>query len=307
MVVEYFERSTARDSLEQVSRPRGNPWVHISGRSLDIDGLAREFSLQPSILSDVCDIRELPRAEFADGTEYVFVRLPTGAADKAKTAPLLIALSKQQLVTASLYTKFSPINVDVFLTTDTRQPSSVLPAIIAYIANEYEQRLYDLVEKIASARRRLNSFNVQNSDFVEFVAIEDSLNEYRSNLEGLVSVLEQLRLNRRQLFTNYDLDALTDITQHLRQLLVAIDSSGKTIDSIQNAYSTIANNTLNQRMKVLTTITVLLAIPNVFYGMYGMNVALPFQDQPWAYMAVVGLTVLLILLVYALAKRLRLF
>ena len=307
MVVEYFERSTARDTLERVDRPRTKSWVHISGRSLNIEGLAREFSLQPNILSDVSDIRELPRAEFADGVEYIFVRLPIGAADNAKTAPLLSALSKQQLITASQYTKFSPLDVDVFMTTDTRQPSSVLPAIIAYISNEYEQRLYTLAEKITSARQRLKSYNVQNADFIEFVAIEDSLNEYRSNLEGLISVLEQLRLNRRQLFSQNDLEGLADITQHSRQLLVAIDSNRKTIDSIQNAYSTIANNTLNQRMKVLTTITILLAIPNVFYGMYGMNVALPFQHQPWAYSAVVGLTLLLILLVYILAKRLRLF
>jgi magnesium transporter len=60
-------------------------------------------------------------------------------------------------------------------------------------------------------------------------------------------------------------------------------------------------------MKALTAITILLAIPNVFYGMYGMNITLPFQGEPWAYPVITSFTVLLILLVMFVAKRLRLF
>ena len=193
------------------------------------------------------------------------------------------------------------------MTTDTRQPSAVVSAVIASIITEYEQRLHALSTKITSARKRLTHFDVQNEDFVEFVAIEDSLNEYRSGLEGLVTVVEQLEANRRQLFNLRDIEAFGDIILHARQLLVAISSSAQTIDSIQNAYSTIANNTLNQRMKVLTTITILLAVPNVFYGMYGMNIGLPFQGEWWAYAAIMGITLLLILLTLLLAKRFRLF
>ena len=147
---------------------------------------------------------------------------------------------------------------------------------------------------------------VRNQDFVEFVAIEDGLNDYRSSLEGMLSVLEQLQLNRRQLFTTDDLDALSDIAWHVKQLLVAINASTHTINSIQNAYSTIANNVLNQRMKVLTVLTILLAIPNVFYGMYGMNIALPMQQHPWAFPVVVGVTLLLVGLAYLVVRRVRL-
>ena len=60
-------------------------------------------------------------------------------------------------------------------------------------------------------------------------------------------------------------------------------------------------------MKALTVVTILLAIPNVFYGMYGMNIALPLQDEAWAYPAITGFTLLLILLVFVLARRYRLF
>ena len=303
MVVEYFERSAAGERLEKVSRPHSHAWVHISGKLLDVVDLSDKLLLNANILRDVCDVRELSRAEFSNGVEYIFLRLPVGAADAAKTAPILIAVSRDRLVTASPHTSFSPLDTDAFMTTDTRQPSAVVSAVIT----EYEQRLHALSTKITSARKRLTHFDVQNEDFVEFVAIEDSLNEYRSGLEGLVTVVGQLEANRRQLFNLRDIEAFGDIILHARQLLVAIGSSAQTIDSIQNAYSTIANNTLNQRMKVLTTITILLAVPNVFYGMYGMNIGLPFQGEQWAYIAIMGVTLLLILLTLLLAKRFRLF
>ena len=307
MKVEYFERRSSGERLEQVSRPRAGAWVHIYGMSLDAREVAQEFSLDANIVRDIADARELPRAEFKDGTEYIFIRLPVGAADAAETAPLLVALAAMRFMTISVHADFSPLSTDVFLTTSTDRPSSLLPAVIASGLVEYERRIRELADKITTARKRLSRYEVENADFVEFVAIEDSLNEYRSSLEGIANVVMQLQENRRKLFRVRDLEQLGDISQHIRQLLVAIHSNTQTITSIQNAYSTIANNVLNQRMKLLTTITILLAIPNVFYGMYGMNLALPFQHEPWAYFGIIGMSMLLILLVYLLAKRFRLF
>ena len=60
-------------------------------------------------------------------------------------------------------------------------------------------------------------------------------------------------------------------------------------------------------MKTLTVFTVLITLPNVFYGMYGMNIALPFANAPWAYAAIVGFTFVLILAVFMIAKKLRIF
>ena len=56
-------------------------------------------------------------------------------------------------------------------------------------------------------------------------------------------------------------------------------------------------------MKTLTVLTLLVALPNVFYGMYGMNVALPFAEEPWAYGFVVLFTILVVIAVFVLAKK----
>ena len=298
MMVGYFERRSLTEKLTQAQRMHKNGWINLTG-SLDTTRVSKALSLSANIVRDVLDIHELPRAEFSDSVEYIFTRIPFGQTDSGKTAPFLIAISGGHYITISPHVKFSPLEVSDYLFSTTERPAGVFAANLAYIISQYEQRVHLLTEQISDARRRLSRHEV--------VAIEDTLNEYRSSLEGMSRVITQLMENRRHLFKTRDLEALEDVDLHIRQVLVAISSSAHTISSIQNAYSTVANNTLNQRMKALTAITILLAIPNVFYGMYGMNIALPFQGEPWAYPVITSFTVLLILLVMFVAKRLRLF
>lgn len=307
-MVEYYQRRSLHEPLEQLQRPYGTSglWVHVPDRRVDLRELAEHYSLDANVLRDVLDFHELPRSEVKDGVSYTFLRLPSKANSRA-TVPLLAVVTDHHFFTISPHAAFSPKDIDVFITTRANKPPALLTAVVAGVVAEYERRINAIEEKISKSRTRLRQREVKNADFIEFVTVNDRLNEYRSSLQGILGVTEQLHLNRRGMFRPRDVEAIEDIAQHIQQLLASTFASIRTIDSIQSAYSTIANNLLNQRMKLLTAITILLAIPNVFYGMYGMNVELPIQHEAWAYPAIVGFTVLLILLVLILAKRFRLF
>lgn len=283
-------------------------WVHVPDKKVDIAELAVQYALDANVVRDVYDRHELPRLEFKQGVQYIFLRTPAGVhAQSDVTVPLLVAIKQGHFFTISPFVEMSPTHVSQFLPSNTDRPAALAVATLAAVTAEYQNRVNALEEKIASARKRLRSHEVKNADFVEFVTIGERLSEYASSLEGLTRISQHLFANRRQLFSPRDLEAIEDIALHAKQVLAAISASSATIASIQGAYSTIANNILNQRMKALTVITILLAIPNVFYGMYGMNIALPFQGEAWAYPAIIGGTVLLIALVYVVARRFRLF
>lgn len=303
----YFARRSKNEPLEKIAKPRGETWVHIFGRDLSTGEIAEQFSLNPDIIRDVMDYHELPRLEIDNGVNYLFIRVPIYSPENGKTVPLLIVMASNLFLTISVDSHFDPLKVDPFLTHRTNNLSIFLPSVVAYTVYEFETRIQQLAEKIASARKRLARREVKNADFVEFVEIEDSLNGYRGSLEGLLSVINQLDASPNGNLTSYSRDYINDIKLHIGQLLVSINSNISTMKSIHSAYSTIANNVLNQRMKTLTTITILLAIPNVFYGMYGMNIALPIQHESWAFIAIIGLTAMLIFLTYLIAKRKHLF
>lgn len=308
--MEYYQRRSARESFEPVTRPYVEQmvWVHVPDKKVDITQLAQTYGLDANIVRDVYDRHELPRSEYKNAVQYTFIRTPASAGARTDaTVPLLVIIKQGHFFTISPSAPLAPSRIVQFLASNTDRPAALFVATLASVVAEYETRVNGLEEKIASARKRLRSHEVKNADFIEFVTIDDRLSEYGGNLEGLAGITQHMLANRHQLFSARDLEAIEDIALHTKQLLASISASSTTISSIQSAYSTIANNTLNQRMKMLTVITILLAIPNVFYGMYGMNVALPLQDEPWAYPAITGGTLLLILLVCILAKRYRLF
>ena len=180
----------------------------------------------------------------------------------------------------------------------------LLLGTIAAVVSEYEILIQRTARSIEDTGRRLHTHEVTNEDFIKFVSVEDILNECRMNLNGMLVIAERIleTLPRKD-----DREAVEDITLHIRQLIVAIESYEHNITSIRNAYSTIANNVLNQRMKTLTALTVLIALPNVFFGMYGMNVALPYQNQPWVYGTIMFVSLAVMVFVIAVARRKGIF
>ncbi len=311
-MLKYYVRHTAEESFQQLPgySEQDGLWVHGEQPQIaDIDALSRQFGLDRNTLRDVTDKEELPRLETKDDQLYVFLRsvLRTKHGE-IDYGPLLAVLSPRAFLTLSLTNAISDQKIATAAHhTTTDDSEGLLLATLIAVVTDYEASITKTGRNIKDIGHRLKTHEVDNSDFIRFVTIEDNLGIYSLNLTSMLSVVERLRDNKSYEFSNGNAESIDDIILHMRQLLANVQMLTQTVTSIRNAYSTIADNNLNLRMKKLTVLTVLIALPNVFYGMYGMNVVLPFQETPWAYGAIVGFTALLILLVYAIAKRFRLF
>lgn len=287
--------------------PLQNGWIRASGVTYsELESLAHAYDLDINILHDVLDKHELPRVEIIDNTRYVFIR--SGTKDKhgqLVTIPALLITKKSLFFHISLgdIGDISSIAPQKALT-HTATPDALLLSAIASALVEYEELMRRTSRYIKDTKGRLRSHEVVNKDFVRFVTVEDNLNEYKVNLDGMLTIVQRLKDSVKN---NADKEALEDIILFVHQLIVAVESYNNSVASIRNAYSTIANNTLNHRMKVLTILTLLIALPNVFYGMYGMNIALPYQDQPWAYPAITLFTFVVILAAIFIARKKNIF
>lgn len=306
-MLKYYVRHSAREEFQKADHPpRENAWVH--GELVtpsDLQALASTYDLKLNILRDVLDKDELPRVEFIDDELYVFVRTAWRTKHgQVLTAPVLLAVKGSVFVSVSAAAtdghKLATPHTDL----ESKDTHSLLLGTFAAVVSEYQELMVYTSHVIHDTGQRLRTHEVTNQDFIRFVTVEDNLNEYRLNLNGMLVVAQRLH---ETLGRSRDNEAVEDILLYIRQLLVAIDSHSQSITSIRNAYSTIANNTLNLRMKTLTVLTLLVTLPNVFYGMYGMNLALPFAEEPWAYGAIVGFTVLVVVLVYIVAKKRGIF
>lgn len=308
-MIRYITRESNKDVLREIKHPASfeQTWVYGEGIvKSDIDGLAEDFSLNQGILRDIFDQQELPRAEYDGSTLYLFVRVPRRRANNkgvVTSSPLLLILKNSTLFSLATSPYFSADDLAERYQVTTKSSRHTLVQALSYIVWQYEELVDDAQLYINGAGQRLETHQVTNKDFVKFVTVERNLNEYHTNLSAMLVVLQRLADNKHGTFGEKDLDIIDDIVLYINQLRVSIESQGKLVGSIRDAYTTISNNNLNVRLKALTLLTVIIALPNVFYGMYGMNVALPFAEQPWAYAAITGLTLGVVALVYTIARR----
>jgi len=307
-MLQYYAKKSFNEDPQLIKEaPMERAWIYgAKVTDEELTQLADHYGLDMGILRDVRDKHELPRVEYSHGAAYVFIRAPRqNSRGSISTVPFLSIIKGTLLITLSTKEYVKPVELFKATAVDMKSTKHVFLQLVGHVVLEYQEYIRNTGRYIRNTEQRLRTREVGNKDFINFVTVEDELNEYSTNLTALESLLVRLHENRHDLFVEKDCELIDDMILHVNQLLVATNSHLRTVDSIRNAYTTIGNNVLNQQMKKLTLLTLLVALPNVFFGMYGMNVILPFADQPWAYWAVTGFSVTLVAVIALFIRKIR--
>ncbi len=307
-MIKYYYRSLRRQNIQELEEYKRGSWVYAEAPSMkELERLAEDFNLELGHLKDALDEDEMPRLEKVGDHVYIFVRFAyKNTENEIVTAPLLFVFAEDALLTISLV-RFP--SLDRFLTGRvdfaTTQRAKLVLQILHEIVEQYDAFISGSSKRIKFIRSRLRSHGISNKDFADFVIIEDELNEFLGALQPTNATLRRLLLGRHIPLFDEDQDIVEDLLLANEQSIEASSSNIKSIVNIREAYSSISSNNLNQTMKVLTVATVIIALPNLFYGMYGMNVPLPLQHEPWAYWVVLGFTVAVVVVGLLIARRKR--
>jgi magnesium transporter len=135
--------------------------------------------------------------------------------------------------------------------------------------------------------------------------IEDEINEFLAALLPASATLRRMKLGRSIDLHEEDVDIVEDLELSITQSIETCRSNTKSIINIRQAYSSISSNNLNRSIKILTIVTVLITLPNIFFSMYGMNIHMPYADADWAFTALLGVVAVVLVLAYAILKRMR--
>jgi magnesium transporter len=312
-MLKFYTRRSQGEDFEEIPAPahQAGVWAHASlADSVDVERIAEKFGLDENILRDVLDDSELPRIEYdRHNNLYFFLRVAwIGKHHAVQTLPLLAVVAGESFVTISKTDVFRPnILSEKRLRVRTSDSATLLLATIASVLENYESYVVKTSSTVKTIKGKLRSREASNADFIRFISINDNLNIYEYNLREMLGTLQHLLETTQIKLPVGDIEAAEDLVLYIKQLLASVHSISRSVESIQSAHATISNNILNQRMKALTVITLMVTIPNVFYGMYGMNVSLPYQNEPWTYAVMVSTTVFLMLLAFIVAKRTKLF
>ena len=120
-------------------------------------------------------------------------------------------------------------------------------------------------------------------------------------------LLEQIRAHSvYKTMNDAEKEQLDDVLIEAKQLVEMTQLSAQILQQLSGAYNNILNNSLNETMQVLTVFSVLLTIPTIISGFFGMNMPLPLENNPMGWIITVVVTALLwILLSKILQKWMR--
>ena len=114
------------------------------------------------------------------------------------------------------------------------------------------------------------------------LSLEKSLVYFSTSLKSAEVTLNKIMHGKLITLYEEDEDLMEDvmIEVHQAQEMCAIYSD--ILSGTMDAYASVISNNLNIVMKVLTVITIVMAIPNIIFGFYGMNVnGLPGVQWWW--------------------------
>ncbi|HSE60698.1 MAG TPA: magnesium transporter CorA family protein [Candidatus Saccharimonadales bacterium] len=309
-MIRYYYKTLRTKKVDELHAYKPGCWVYVEAPTTEeIESLVKVFKLDAGHIEDALDPDEMPRLEKEGDLNYIFIRYAfTNEKGELDTAPLLFVAGPDLLITIA---PGELPRLQSFVTGKlgfaTTQRTRLVLLILDQIADQYETFINKLGRQINAIRTRLKGHEISNQDFIDFVTIEDELNEFLAAMEPTTVILRRLLGGRHIPLFEEDQDLVEDLLLNNEQSIESCRAHVKSITSIREAYSTIASNNLNHTMKLLTGVTVLITLPNVIFGMYGMNIGLPFQHEPWAYLFVFGSSIFICFIVYIVARRNRIF
>ncbi|MBP7760208.1 magnesium transporter CorA family protein [Candidatus Saccharibacteria bacterium] len=309
-MITYYYKKTRTSTIALSDHFQTGSWVYVENPTNDeLAMLIKQFDLDVGHVHDVMDDDEIPRLEREGDVTYLFARhAHDHSSHEVITRPVLFVIGTNYFMTIS---RIPLARLERFTSGAihfaTSHQLGLLTQIMDQIIDQYEEYINSSSRQIQQIRKRLQTHEVNNQDFVDFVLIEDRLNSFLSAMLPTTAIMKRVLLGRHVSLTKDDEESIEDVMLNNDQLVESCRSNIKSLISIREAYSTIAGNNLSRTMKVLTIATMLIALPNMFFGMYGMNISLPFQQEVWAYIFVMILTVTSIVVVTILARSRKIF
>jgi len=276
----YLCRQNGEDGAVDAAVP--NTWVYVTAPSdAELDALARDHRLERDLLQDALDPNEVPRIQHEGEATYFFLRAPVGQAEQTQTMPLLVVLTPTMLFTVAPHPFSWLERFRASGAYNTAWRSQVVWRIFLELNARYQHAVTDLSRRV---RGNLASVgNIQNEDILRLVAYEGVLNDMLGALVPLQVMLGNVSAGKHMKLYDEDKDLMEDVVLGNGQVVEAAKATLKTAANMREAYSVIATNNLNRIIKFLTLITVVLTVPMVVSGLYGMNVPLPGAHHPAAF------------------------
>lgn len=304
-MITYLRSTHHHPTIKQSSERQPGSWIRSERPNDDELQQLINYGIDADLLTDALDPHEVPRVELEDGWTYFITRLPDTDDDfNDYTTPILFALGDKNLVTVSrdsLGRLWQP-----FIETTqapTTQKTKLFMLMLEAIVRQYQTRVASINRQMRATTSDVRSLN--SKDIIALTDYERKLNDYLDALQPTNTAIEKLLSGKVLRLYEDDADLVEDLSIEFEQLIARCKSLLRTITNVRDSYRAVMDTRLNETIRLLTVVTLAFTVPTMFAGLYGMNVDLPGEHQPYMFWLIIILSVIVsgLLGVYFLRKR----
>lgn len=253
-------------------------WINcVAPNDDEINSLIEDFGIEPDFFRAAMDEEESSHVDSEDNSTLVIIDVPMvekqGKNITYTTTPLGIILTEKNVITVS--TKESAVinefSEDVVKGVQTNLKTRFILHLMLRIASKYLQYLKQ-IDKISNFVEKELRKSMKNAELIQLLDIEKSLVYFSSSLKGNEITIEKIMRGRVIKLYDEDQDLLEDVLIEVKQAIEMSNIYLNILSGTMDAFASVISNNLNIVMKVLASITLLISIPTVIAGLYGMNV-----------------------------------
>ena len=253
-------------------------WINVVGpTSEEIAYLTEELHLDRSFVSAALDEEESSRVEVEDDQTLIIIDTPLAVTEAENTLvyttmPLGIIVTKSNVVTVCLneITAVNDIASGVVRNVQTAMKTRFLLTLLLRVAQSFLIRLKH-INKLTSQMETELQHSMQNKQLVQMMGLQKSLVYFSTSLKANEITLEKIYRGRVIKLYEEDQDLLEDVLIEFKQAVEMSGTYSSILQETMDAFSSIISNNMNQVMKTLTIVTVLMEIPTMIFSFYGMN------------------------------------
>ncbi len=288
-------------------------WVNLVSPDMEeIVETAKQYGIDVNDMKAALDDEESSRVQLEDGYTMILVDIPSAEIRNEQNAyttiPLGILLVKNAIITVCgketpILTHFSNNLMRGF---STKKKMRFVYQILLRTTNLYQADLRVIDKRREEIEHRISVDDTEDTDLIHLHELETNLVFFATSLSANRIVLE--RLTRYERIEQYpeDKELLDDVIVENRQAIEMTNIYRDIIHGARELVSTVLNNRLNNAMKLLTCVTLVMAIPTIISGIYGMNVSaqwMPLSQTPYGFYIICGLIASICALALLILKK----
>ncbi|NLG53224.1 MAG: magnesium transporter CorA family protein [Clostridiales bacterium] len=277
-MVRYYKN--ADNKLIEASAAEPGTWVNmINPTEEELNAIGEELKIDASFLHAALDEEETSHIDCEENQTLIIIDVPVAETGEKNnvvfaTLPVGIIVTTDNVVTVSLKetSAFREIAEGKVKNVFPVQKTKFVLQVLLRVAKRY---LYYLkqIDKISHFVEKQLHKSMKNKELFQLLELEKSLVYFSTSLQSDSITIKKILSGKVLKLYEEDQDLLDDVLIEINQAIEMSHIYSSILTGTMDAFASVISNNLNIVMKVLTSVTILLTIPNVIFSYYGMNVS----------------------------------